>query len=93
MKSSAGFTLIELVVAITISVLIMGGVLGFLTKLQNDITISKQSTRVYTNLTDFMGTMRNFSKLYASGSVITGGTGGYNIGLLMRPDKTAGILI
>lgn len=79
MKSGAGFTLTEIVIAITISVIIMGGVLGFLTKVQNDIATSKQSTRVYTSLTDFMGIMRNFSKLYGSGSVIVEGTGVYNV--------------
>lgn len=93
LKSNIGFTLIELVVAITISVMIMGGVLGFLTKLQSDIVTSKQSTRVYTNLTDFMGVMRNFGKLYESGSVIVGGSGAYNAGLLIRPDQTSGVLI
>jgi len=70
MKSCGGFTLTEIVIAITISVLIMGGVVGFLTKLQNDILLSKESTRVHTSLTDFIATMNNFSKLYASGSVL-----------------------
>lgn len=92
-KSGAGFTLIEIVVAITISVIIMGGVLGFLTKVQNDIVTSKQSTRVYTSLTDFMGIMRNFGKLYGSGSVIVESTGAYNVWLLVRSDKTSWILI
>jgi prepilin-type N-terminal cleavage/methylation domain-containing protein len=76
--SNRGFTLVEIVIALTISVIIMGGVLTFLTKLQDDIVLSKQSTRVYANLTDFIGTMRNFSKLYATGSVIVSGTGVYN---------------
>lgn len=88
-----GFTLPEIVVAITISVMIMGGIFGFLTTLQNDIVQSKQVTRVYTNLTDFIGTMNNFNKLYSSGSVIVGGSGVYNVGLLVRPDKSAGVLI
>lgn len=79
LESNTAFTLTEIVVAITISVIIMGGVLTFLLKLQHDIVISKQSTRVYTNLTDFVGTMRNFSKLYGSGSVIVGGSGAYNV--------------
>lgn len=79
MRRTVGFTLIEIVIAITISVMIMGGVLGFLTKLQNDILLSKQSTRVYTSLTDFIGVMNNFGKLYSSGSVVVEGTGMYNI--------------
>lgn len=93
MGSVTGFTLIEIVVAITISVLIMGGLLGFLTKVQSDIVLSKQSTRIYTNLTDFIGVMRNFGKLYGSGSVIVQGTGVYDVGLFMRPDKTSGVLV
>lgn len=93
MKWVTGFTLIEIVVAMTISVVIMGGIIGFLIKLQNDILLSKQSTRVYTSLTDFIGVMNNFGKLYASGSVIVGGTGAYNVGLLMRPDQTSWVLI
>jgi hypothetical protein len=75
--------------AVTISVIIMGGIIGFLIKLQNDILLSRESTHVYTHLTDFIGTMRNFSKLYGSGMVIAEGTGIYNVGLLMRPDKTS----
>ena len=63
----------------TISVMIMGGIIGFLIKLQNDILLSKQSTRVYTSLTDFIGVMNNFGKLYASGSVVVEGTGTYNV--------------
>lgn len=93
MKRVGGFTLIEIVIAIAISAIIMGGVLVFLMKLQNDIVMSKQSTRIYTSLTDFMGTMRNFSKLYGSGSVIVEGTGIYNVWLLMRPDKASWVLI
>lgn len=91
--SKKGFTLPEIVVAITISVMIMGGIFGFLTSLQKDILQSKQSTLVYTNLTDFIGTMNNFEKLYASGSVIVSGSGVYNVALLIRPDKSAGVLI
>lgn len=91
--SSAGFTLSEIIVAVTISVLVLGGVLGFLTKLQTDVLLSKESTRVHTSLTDFVGTMNNLSKLYASGSVLVQGTGTYNVGLLVRPDKTSGVLI
>lgn len=91
--SHHGFTLVEIVIALAISVIIMGGVLTFLTKLQDDIILSKQSTRVYANLTDFIGTMRNFSKLYATGSVIVSGTGAYNAWIFMRPDMTSGVLI
>ncbi|HBB27550.1 TPA: hypothetical protein DCZ36_03595 [Candidatus Gracilibacteria bacterium] len=93
MKGVKGFTLIEIIVAMTISVMIMGGIIGFLIKLQNDILLSKQSTRVYTSLTDFIGVMNNFGKLYASGSVVVEGTGTYNVGLLVRPDKASGVLI
>ena len=87
-----GFTIIEIVIAITISLLILGGVLVFLQKLQSDILTSEQTTRVYTNLSDFMGTMKNFSKLYESGSIIAD-TSGYDTVLLMRPDKTSGVLV
>lgn len=78
-ESRIGFTLIEIVVAITISVIIMGGVMTFLTQLQDDIVVTKESTQVYTNLTNFMGVMRNFSKLYGSGNIITSGTGVYSV--------------
>ena len=93
MKWVKGFTLIEIIVAMTISVMIMGGIIGFLIKLQNDILLSKQSTRVYTSLTDFIGVMNNFGKLYASGSVVVEGTGTYNVWLLVRPDKASWVLI
>jgi prepilin-type N-terminal cleavage/methylation domain-containing protein len=65
-----GFTLTELIVAITISVLIMGGIVKFLTILQQDILTSKNATAVHTSITDLGGIMRNLSKLYSSGSVI-----------------------
>lgn len=79
LESAKGFTLTEIIIAIAISVIVLGGVLGFLTKIQSDILISKHSTRVYTNLTDFTETMQNFNKLYGSGMVIVGGTGAYNV--------------
>jgi type II secretory pathway component PulJ len=66
MKSVGGFTLVEIVISITISVIILTGVLFFLQKLQRDILISEQGTYVNTELTDFMAVMRNFSKLYDS---------------------------
>ena len=53
-------------VSITISVIILMGVLFFLQKLQSDIMISEQDTHMSTELTDFMAVMRNFSKLYDS---------------------------
>lgn len=89
----SGFTLPEIVVAITISVMIMGGIFGFLTSLQKDILQSKESTQAYASLTDFIGIMNNFGKLYSSGNVIVSGTGVYNVALLIRPDKNAGVLI
>lgn len=92
-KNTIGFTLTEIVVAITISVIIMGWVLTFLTKLQDDIVIAKQSTQVYTNLSDFIATMQNFSKLYSSGSIIVWTDSDYNAAILMKPDKSAGVLI
>ena len=88
-----GFTLTEIVVAVTISIIIMGWVLRFLVKLQSDLTISRQSTSVYVNLTDFFGTMNNLTKLYSSGNVIVSGTGMYNVELLTRPDKSGWALI
>ena len=83
-----GFTLVEIVVAITISSIIIGGVFVFLTKLQKDIVLAKATTRVHTNLTDFMGTMHNFEKLYSSGHIIANGSGTYNVGLLTNPGNT-----
>lgn len=88
-KSYVGFTLPEIVIAITISVIVMSGIFGFLMNLQHDISQSKESTRIYTSLTDFIGTMNNFSKLYSSGTIIVAGSGIYNASLLMRPDKGA----
>ncbi len=89
----SGFTLPEILVAITISVMIMGGIFGFLTSLQKDILQSKESTQSYTNLTDFISTMNNLNKLYSSANVIVSGSGVYNVALLTRPDKSAGVLI
>lgn len=71
----------------------MGGILGFLTKIQSDIITSKQSTRIHISLADFTSTMRNFDKLYANKEVIVGGSGTYNVWLLTNPDKTAWVLI
>ncbi len=87
-----GFTLIEIIIAITISVIVMGGVFTFLTRLQADIIASKQKTAVYTNLSDFIGTMRNFTKLYESAGLVVDGTG-YDVVLMTKRDKTAGVLI
>ena len=79
LKNKIGFTLIEIVVAISISLIIMGGIVTFLRTLQSDIYLSKQATRVYTSLTDFTSVMNNFGKLYGSGNVIVTGTGTYNV--------------
>lgn len=87
-----GFTLVEIVVAITISVMVIGGLSVFLTKTQTDILSSRQKTAVYTNLSDFIGAMRNFTKLYESGSIVVSGSG-YNTVLMMKRDKTSGVLI
>lgn len=87
-----GFTLIEIIIAITISVIVMGGVFTFLTRLQSDIIASKQKTAVYTNLSDFIGTMRNFTKLYESAGLVVDGTG-YDVMMMVKRDKTAGVLI
>jgi hypothetical protein len=48
---------------------------------------------VNTELTDFMAVMRNFSKLYDSWSVIVEGSGSYGAALLMKSDKSSGVLI
>lgn len=87
-----GFTLIEIIIAITISVIVMGGVFTFLTRLQSDIIASKQKTAVYTNLSDFIATMRNFTKLYESAWLVVDGTG-YDVMMMVKRDKTAGVLI
>ncbi len=88
-----GFTLVEIVVAVTISTIIMGGVFIFLTKLQKDIVLAKESTRVHLWLTDFMGAMQNFRKQYGTGMVAVGGSGVYNAGLLTNKEKTSWVLI
>lgn len=92
-KLQNGFTLIEIVISITISTIILTGVMMLLLKIQTDIITSKQSTNVYTDLTEFTATMRNFSELYESGSIIVSGSGAYNVALLMRPDNTSGVLV
>lgn len=91
-RNTLGFTLIEIIVAITISVIVMGGVFMFLTRLQGDIIASKQKTAVYTNLSDFIATMRNFTKLYESAALVVDGTG-YDVMMMVKRDKTAGVLI
>ena len=88
-----GFTLMEVIIAVTISTIIMGGVLVFLIQVQKDITISKQSTKVRTNITDFISTMNNFKKIYPETTLLVGGSGAYNVGLLTNPQKTSGILL
>ncbi len=88
-----GFTLIEIIIAVTISTIIMGGVLVFLIQIQKDITTSKQSTRVRTSMTDFIGTMNNFKKIYPETTIISTASGTYNVGLLTNPKKTSGILL
>lgn len=91
--SSSGFTLPEIIVALTISVVIMGGLFGFLTSLQKDIFQAQQTTQVYTQVTDFIGTMDNLKKLYASGTILVNDSWSYNVALLMSPDKLTGVLI
>jgi len=91
-RGGKGFTLIEIIIAITISVIVMGGVFTFLTRLQADIIASRQKTAVYTNLSDFIGTMRNFTKLYESAGLVVDGTG-YDVMLMLSRDKAAGVLI
>lgn len=61
----------------------------FLTKLQEDILASEQSTRVYTSMSDFIATMKNFSKLYESGSIVVNTGSGYDSVLLMKADKSS----
>ncbi len=88
-----GFTLVEIVGAVTISTIIMGGVFIFLTKLQKDIVLAKESTRVHLGITEFIGTMQNFRKQYGTGTVIVDGSGAYNIGILTNKEKTSWVLI
>jgi type II secretory pathway pseudopilin PulG len=83
--SSAGFTLLEIVIALSVFVLIIGGVFGIAhgtLELSNDITLTQERSLIRQNFIEFLRT--SFRRLPAEAELVlgrpsSGGTGAVSI--------------
>lgn len=86
-----GFTLVEMLIAISITTLIISGISIFLTKVTDSIFESQNKTKISVSLSDFVEKMNSIRTRFASGSIID--TSGYDVLLFTNTGGTAGALV
>ncbi len=92
-RSKRGFSLVELVVAVTIAGLIIVGVSVFLTRVNTDIVTSTIRSKIYTDLSLFLDRTTELRRSYPQTTLIDYGTGAYDAVMLTNSGRTAGVLI
>jgi uncharacterized membrane protein len=70
-----GLTLVELVIAVTISALIMFFIGGFVANSLNEIAESNVESRFQEDFVNFNGTLNNYRNVFLTGSVFIDNTG------------------
>lgn len=84
----SGFTLPELIVAITISSLVILGVTAFLSKINQSIADSVTHAKMYEDLTKFSEKVRDYRHVYPD-TIAVDVSGGYDGIILTNSGRTS----
>lgn len=92
-STQSGFTLVEMIISVTISALIIGGSSFFIFKTNSDAQTTKNRTQIHTEMTTYMDRMNYVRSNYSTGSILVDTPNGYDVILLANSGATAGVLI
>lgn len=93
MHTKRGFTLIEIIIAISISLLIMAGLSTFLIKTNTMIYTAQRKGDIYISLTDAVDRINSLKRSYSSGSLFIDDPNGYDVLLFTDTGATSGVLV
>jgi prepilin-type N-terminal cleavage/methylation domain-containing protein len=77
--NTGGFTLVEMIMAIAISTMIIGGSTFFILKTNSDAQVSKSRTVVHTEISKFIEKMNQIRNSYSSGTILIQNSNGYDV--------------
>ena len=90
----SALTLVELVIAITISVIVMFFIGNFIANSLVEIADSNAEWRFQEDFVNFNGVLNNYRNIFLTGSILIDNTGtGSDILILTNFDKSAGIIL
>lgn len=92
-SSQRGFTLMEMIISITISALIIGGSSYFIFKTNSDAQTAKNRTKVHTEMTTFIERMNYIRNNYSTGSILVDTPNGYDVLVFTNSGATTGVLV
>ena len=93
LKRNQAFTLVEMVVSVSISTLIIAGASYFVFKTSNEAQTSKNRTQIHVDVAAFAEKMNASRIKYASGTVIIDTLSGYDVFLATNTGATNGVLV
>ncbi len=91
--SQSWFTLMEMVISITISALIIGGSSYFILKTNSETQTAKNRTKIHTEMTTFIEKMNYLRGNYSTGGILIDNMYGYDTLVLTNSGQTSGVLI
>lgn len=86
-----GFTLVEIVVAVAISTIVLGGTIGIVTKATESLAVAKSKGKTYSALTDAVSRLNTVRNTFPLITVLD--TEGYDALVFTNSGRTAGILV
>ncbi|MCK9272269.1 prepilin-type N-terminal cleavage/methylation domain-containing protein [Candidatus Gracilibacteria bacterium] len=92
MRNNRGFTVLEIVIAISISTMVMLGLSFFISEINSKIISSQNKGNIYTSINDFIDKVGVKKNLYGSSTILTQNQN-YNTLLLTNTLSNGGILI
>jgi len=86
---------VELVIAVTMSTMVIAGLVYFLTQINTDISTAQYKTDVYLQLSDFTSKVNTARANYQTGKILVDlpKDQGYDVLLLTNTGKTAGAIV
>ncbi len=79
LKITRGFTLAEMLIAVSISAMIISGSTFFIFKANSEVQTAKNRTKIHTEMSTFIEKMNVIRTGYMSGSVLIQNEPGYDV--------------
>ncbi|MDD2487255.1 MAG: prepilin-type N-terminal cleavage/methylation domain-containing protein [Candidatus Gracilibacteria bacterium] len=92
-SKNKGFTIIEIVIAITISLFVMVIIAYFISEINNKIGSSQNKSKIYIGINDLINKINSKKNLYSSSAILVSQSGSYNVLLMTNNIKSKGLLI
>jgi prepilin-type N-terminal cleavage/methylation domain-containing protein len=92
-NDAKGFSLVEMIIAITISSMIIGGSTFFIFKTNSEAQTAKNRTKIHVEMSEYIEKMNQIRNGYSSGTVLIQNEPGYDVLLFSNSGATAGVLV